>query len=149
MLYWRRPLLIVFMTTCGISLLTNGYLTLHIFGSAAIYWSLLPLTGFLGLCAAERRWPEAQRAHDFFRSYWPWMIWLTGASAYASVNMGPAGYWFWEIAAVAALFASSWLDYRFFGHWKKFAVFRFVSLTVWAAIFAGSWLWSEIAWRLP
>lgn len=136
------------MTTCGSSLLTNGYLTLHILGSAAFYWSLLPLTGFLGLWAAEGHWPEAGRVHGFFRSYWPWMIWLTGAAAYAGANLGPAGYWFWEIAAIAALLASSWLDYRFFGHWRRFAVFRVVSLTLWAGIFAGSWLWSEIAWRL-
>lgn len=148
MLYWRRPLLIVFMTACGVSLLMNGYLSVHILGSAALYWSLLPLTGFLGLFAAERRLPEASRVDDFFRGYQPWMIWLTAAAAFAGVNPGPLDFWFWEITAVAALLASSWLDYRFFGEWKKFAVSRTVSAVLWAAVFAGSWLWSEIAWRL-
>lgn len=148
MLTWRRPLLLVLMTTCGSSLLTSGYLTLHILGSAALYWSLLPLTGLLGLVVADREWPEAERADRFFRGYWPWMVWLTGASIFASANMTPADDWFWEIAAVVAFVASSWLDYRFFGDWRKFAVFRVVSFLSWFGIFAASWPWSEIAWRL-
>lgn len=143
-LYWRRPLLIVLMTTCGASLLTRGYVTLHILGSAAVYWSLLPFSGFLGLLATDRRWPEPQRVHDFFRGYLPWMIWLTLAIA---INQ-PAAYLFWEITAVAAFVASGWFDRRLFANGWKYTVFRAVSILLWFTVFVFSWPWSEIAWRL-
>jgi hypothetical protein len=132
------------MTTCGASLLTRGYVTLHILGSASIYWSLLPFTGFLALLTADRGWPSPKRVDDFFCGYLPWMIWLTAAIAIDR----PGAYVFWEITAVIAFLASGWLDRRLFATWWKYAVFRLVSILLWFGIFGFSWPYSEAAWRL-
>jgi hypothetical protein len=143
--------LVVLITTCAVSLLTNGYLTLHLLGSASLYWSLLPLTTLAGLAAADRRWPEPRRVHDYFRSYLPWVVWLTAASAYFAAGTRGSmvtDFVIWEIAAVLALLAAWWMDWRFFANGLQFAVSRAVSLVLWIAIFAAEWPWSEFAWRL-
>ena len=59
----------------------------------------------------------------------------------------PAAFTFWEASAAIVLLWSGWIDYRFFGSVQKLALHRTVSWTLFVAIFAGAWIWNEIAWR--
>ena len=151
-LFWRRPLLVVLIFCCGISLMTTGRLSLHLVGSTAIYWSFLPLVEIVGLVAVLRGWPDARVADRFFMGHGPWLLFMIAFAAYASSPAAaigtPAVFTFWEVTAVAVLLWSCWIDYRLFGSVRKLAVHRAVSWTLFAAIFAGSWVWNEIAWRL-
>jgi hypothetical protein len=151
-LYWRRPLLLLLILCSGISLLVTGRFSMHVTGSTALYWSLLPLVEIAGLAAVQRGWPEARAVDRFFMGHGPWLLFIIAFAAYGSSEAGavgtPAGFTFWETAAVAVLLWSGWIDYRFFASVKKLALQRAVSWTLFAAIFAGSWIWMEIGRRL-
>jgi hypothetical protein len=143
-LYWRRPLLLLLILCSGISLLTTGHFSLHVIGSTAIYWSLLPLIEIAGLAAVQRGWPEARAVDRFFMGHGPWLMFIIAFTAYGSSSagavQGPDVFTFWVVAAVAVLLWSCWIDYRFFASVGKLALHRAVSWTLFAAIFAGSWL---------
>ena len=145
----RRPLLVVLILCCGISVLASGRLSLHLLGSTAIYWTFVPLTGMVGLAAVERPWPAAATVDRFFAGYAPWLLWMTAFTAFVSTGsnmvMGPDAYLFWELAACAVLLWSCWIDYRFFGSAWKLALHRAVSWTLFGTIFAGAWIWTELA----
>lgn len=146
---WRRPLFTVLIFSCCISLLTQSRLSLHIVGSTAIYWSLVPFTAIAGLAAVQRGWPKAQAVDRFFVGYAPWLLWMIAFAIYGPGAVGtPAAFTFWEVAAAVVLLWSCWIDYRFFGSAGKLLLHRAVSWTLFTAIFAGSWIWVEIAERL-
>ncbi len=151
-LYWRRPLLMVLILCSGISLLTTGRFSLPLVGSTAIYWSFLPLVEIAGLAAAQRRWPEARMVDRFFMGHGPWLLFIIAFAAYCSSPTGavgtPAMFTFWGTIAVAVLLWSCWIDYRFFASVGKLLLHRAVSWSLFAAIFAGSWLWMEAGERL-
>src|SRR5262245_7388365 len=151
-IFWRRPLLVVLLYCCGISLMTEGRLSLHLIGSPAIYWMFVPLVEIAGLAATERGRLEARVIDRFFTGHGPWLLFVIAFAAYASSPSGAVGtptvFTFWGLTAAAVLLWSCWIDYRFFGSLRKLATHRAVSWTLFAVVFAGSWLWNEIAWRL-
>jgi hypothetical protein len=151
-LFWRRPLLFVLVFCGGISLMTAGRLSLHLVGSPAIYWMFLPVVEIAGLVAAQRGRLEARLVDRFFTGHGPWFLFIIAFAAYASspssVVMTPTTLNLWVLAVAFVLLWSCWIDYRFFDSVRKLATHRAVSWTLFAAIFAGSWLWNEIAWRL-
>jgi hypothetical protein len=139
-LYWRRPLLLLLILCSGISLLATGRFSLHVVGSAAIYWSLLPLAEIVGLAAVRRKWPEAPVVDRFFTGHGPWLLFIIAFAAFGSA----AVLNLWVAAAVAVLMWSCWIDYRFFASVGKLVLHRAVSWTLFAMFFAGSWMWMEI-----
>jgi hypothetical protein len=148
-LYWRRPILLLFILCSAISLLTTGRFSLHVTGSTAIYWSLLPLIEIAGLAAVERRWPEARTVDRFFMGFGPWLLFFVAFAAYGSSGAialaTPRAFTFWEAAAAVVLVWSGWIDYGFFASVRKLLVHRAVSWTLFGAIFAGSDLWMLVS----
>src|SRR5262245_60988506 len=151
-LFWRRPLLFVLVFCCGISLMTAGRLSLHLVGSPAIYWMFLPVVEIAGLAAVHRGRVDARLVDRFFTGHGPWFLFIIAFAAYASAPSGvietPRVLTFWALTLAFVLSWSCWIDYRFFGSVRKLSIHRAVSWTLFATIFAGSWLWNEIAWRL-
>jgi len=141
----------VLILSTSISLLTSGHFSLHLAGSTAIYWAFVPLVQMAGLVAVWRVWPEARLVDRYFTGHGPWLLWLIAFAAYNSSPAGaidsPAAFTFWEASAAIVLLWSCWIDYCFFGSVQKLALHRTVSWTLFAAIFAGAWIWNEIAWR--
>jgi hypothetical protein len=151
-LYWRRPLFVVLIMCCAISLMTAARLSLHLVASTAIYWSFLPLVEIAGLAAVERGHLKAGTVDRFFMGHGPWLLFMTIFAAYVSSPEGlvlsSSVFNLWVGVAAAVLVWSCWIDYRFFNSLRKLVVQRAVSWTLFASIFMGSWLWNEIAWRL-
>lgn len=83
-LAWKRPILTTLVFACGISLLTESRLSLHLVGSTALYWSFVPLCGLLGLAAVQRAWPDPALIDRFFWTYGPWLFFLIGFSTFGS-----------------------------------------------------------------
>jgi len=132
--------------------MTEGRLSLHLVGSPAIYWMFLPIVEIAGLVAVYRGRLESQTVDRFFTGHGPWLLFIIVFAAYASSPSAAVvtlnELTFGAIAVAVVLFWSCWIDYRFFGSIRKLAAHRSVSWTLFAAIFAGSWLWNEVAWRL-
>lgn len=151
-LAWKRPILTTLLFSCGISLLTESRLSLHLVGSTAIYWTFLPLCGLLGLAAVHRGWPDPAFMDRFFLTYRPWLLFVIAFAAVGSSPEGtlmtPASFTFWEIYACFTLLWSCWIDYHFFGSAQSLAIQRVFSWGPFIAIFAGSWVWQETAQAL-
>jgi len=151
-LLWRRPLFVLLILCCSFSLMTSGRLSLHLVASTAIYWSFLPLVQILGLIAVERGHLKAGTIDRFFMGHGPTLLLVTAFAAWTSSTAGivlsPASVDFWALTAAAMLLWSCWIDYRFFNSFRKLAIQRAISWTLFSVIFMGSWLWNEIAWRL-
>ena len=150
-LHWRRPLIVALTLSTSISLLTSGHFSLHLVGSAAIYWAFVPLVQIAGLVAVWRAWPEPRVVDRYFTGHGPWLLWMIAFAAYnssAGAVDSPVAFTCWEATAAAVLVWSCWIDYRFFGSIQKLALHRAVSWTLFAGIFAGTSIWNEIAWRL-
>jgi hypothetical protein len=147
-LYWRRPLLELLILCSAISLLVTGRFSLHATGSSAIYWSFLPLVEIAGLAAVQRGWPAARVVDRFFMGHGPWLLFIIAFAADVSWSSRgvrtPVEFAFWEATAVAVLVWSCWIDYRFFGSARRLILHRAVSWTLFAMIFAGSWMRMEI-----
>jgi len=145
-------LFVLLVLCCSFSLMTSAKLSLHLVASTAIYWSFLPLVAILGLMAAERGHLKPGMVDRFFTGYSPTLLFVLAFAVYVSspegVVLSPGMLNLWLAIAIIVLMWSCWIDYRFFGSVRKLVIQRVVSWTLFAAIFMGSWLWNEIAWRL-
>ena len=150
--FWRRPLFVLLILCCAMSLMTATRLSLHLVASTAIYWSFLPMVEILGLAIAERGRLKASMIDRFFMGHGPSLLYVTAFTAYVSVPsrmlFTPSSLNLWVLIAAAGLLWSCWIDYRFFQSLRKLAIQRAASWTLFSVIFMGSWLWNEIAWRL-
>ncbi|HEX6739114.1 MAG TPA: hypothetical protein VF310_12620 [Vicinamibacteria bacterium] len=93
----RRPLALAGLIGAFVSLTTTGSLTLRLWPSAALCWSLVPAVQLLGgaaLVALGRRRPlPLSSALDlFFTAHGPWSLWIlaVGAAATFTLPLGAA-----------------------------------------------------------
>src|SRR5215510_7729757 len=103
-LFWRRPLFVLLVVCCSLSLMTSAKLSLHLVASTAIYWSFLPLVAILGLMAAERDHLTADIVDRFFTGYGPTMFFVVAFAFYVStpegVVLSPGVLNFWLAIAI-------------------------------------------------
>ena len=100
----RRHLFLAFLLGCTISLITSEGLSWRLAGSAAIYWSFVPLVeagALIALAGRNRTGLSLPRMIDlFFSGHGPWSLWLIGLSAIWS---------FFPPARAYALTSPAWL----------------------------------------
>jgi hypothetical protein len=162
---WRKPLLVAFVLGCTMSLITSASLTLRLAGSAAVYWSCVPLAETAALAAvcwrAGRPRSFGRTVDLFFAGHGPWLFWLIGMSAIWSFAPPIQAFFFTRVwlfgAGTMVIVWSAYIDFCFFRFamgrnparaGRDLLLQRLVSWTMIVAIFGGPAIPPEIAARL-
>lgn len=161
---WRRPLLVALVLGCTMSLITSASLTPRLAGSAAIYWSFVPLAEIaaLAVCLRGKRTHPFRRTVDlFFAGHGPWLLWLIGLCAIWCFVPPTRAFaftrvWLYGASAIVIVW-SAYIDFCFFRFimgrnparaGRDLLLQRLVSWTLILAIFGGPAIPPEIAARL-
>jgi len=116
--WWRRPLVLLLVLACGVSLFAAQRVTPRIIVDAAIGFAFIPMSEAAGLAIVWARQrsllPFARCLDVFFVGNAPWLVWLITITALASVAW-PA-YWdfrWFLMSLVPPIVWSAWLDIVF------------------------------------
>jgi hypothetical protein len=157
----QRPLFIVFLLGCLVSLVTAGSLSLRLFAAGAINALFVPVLeiGVLAGLWRRRRTMAFSRTVDlFFMGHGPWVMYLLVFCAIWTFADPIHAYaltarWMWFLLGVAIIW-SGYIDFCFLrqvlGESASTAGRRLLALRLitWSAglmIFGGGSLWSETA----
>jgi hypothetical protein len=152
-LLFGRPLFLVFVLGCVVSLAASSVLTARLVVPAAIYWSVVPIIEIGALAAVSRRRPRAmsfgQAVDAFFIGHAVWTVALVGIVGVIAL-MHPASWW-WMLVNVGApsialvLAWSAYTDFCFLKYVMDFSpsravlrmiVLRLITWTLVVGIFA-------------
>ena len=82
----RRPLRLLFVCGCVVSLSASGRLSARLIADGAVSFAFLPVFSLLALAAVYRRSPRrvsfAHAADLFFAANAPWLLWLVAFAAW-------------------------------------------------------------------
>lgn len=122
----RRPLLLVFVLGCGVSLLASGRVSARLIADGAVSFAFVPLFEIGALAAVCRRGPRripfAHAVDLFFTGNAPWLAWLLAVAALACVLTPvqlprwttPPRLWLVLGPLVPVIAWSAYIDFRFF-----------------------------------
>jgi len=160
---WRaaqRPLFIVFLLGCLVSLVTAGALSLRLFADGAInalFVPLLEISVLAALWRGKRTIRFAETVDLFFMGHGPWVLYLLIFSsiwAFASPVRAfvLTARWMWLLLGGVIVW-SGYIDFCFLRHvlresalraWGKLLVLRVITWGVGLEIFGGGSLWPEM-----
>lgn len=155
-----RPLFMVFLLGCLVSLVTAGSLNVRLFAAGAINALFVPLLeiGVLGGLWRGKRTVAFSRTVDlFFMGHGPWVLWLLvmcAIWAFASPIQAfvLTGRWMWFLLGVAMVW-SGYIDFCFLRYVLQESVaqaggkligLRVITWGVGLVIFGGGSLWPEM-----
>ncbi|MGA7379451.1 MAG: hypothetical protein WBX03_01255 [Terriglobales bacterium] len=156
----QRPLFMVLLLGCLVSLVTAGSVSLRLLAAGAISGLFVPLLeiGVLAGLWRGRRTSSFPRAVDlFFMGHGPWVVYLLIFSAiwaFASPILAfvLTGRWMWFLLGVVFLW-SAYVDFCFMRYvlrerrsraCAKLLVLRVITWGIGLEIFGGGSLWPEI-----
>jgi hypothetical protein len=121
----RRPLLLLFVLGCGLSLQTSGRLTLRLILDGAVSFAFVPFFEMLSFAIVYRRGPRvlpfAGAADRFLASNAPWQLWIVAVSVLRCFQTprqatSPAIWLLWTLE-LSLLVPAAWsarMDFHFF-----------------------------------
>ena len=160
----RRPLFMVFLLGCLVSLVTAGSLSLRLFAAGALnawFVPLLEIGVLAGLWRGRRTMPFPRTVDLFFMGHGPWVLWLLVMCAIWTFA-APAGAflltgrWMWWLLGVAIVW-SAYIDFCFLRFVLResaaraggsLLVLRLITWGVGLVIFGGGSLWPETVRKL-
>jgi hypothetical protein len=156
----QRPLFMVFLLGCLVSLLTAGSLSLRLCAAGAVnalFVPLLEIIALAGLWRSRRSTAFLRTVDLFFMGHGPWVLYLLvfcaiwtfvdPIHAYALTSR-----WMWFLLGVAILW-SAYIDFCFLRQvmrenavraGAKLVALRLITWSVGLAIFGGGSLWPEM-----
>jgi hypothetical protein len=163
----RRPLRLLFVCGCVVSLWASGRLSARLIADGAISFAFLPVFSLAALAAVYRRSPRrisfARAADLFFVANAPWLLWLVAFAALRAVESPmqaaapPIALWpALELSLVAVAAWSAYVDRHFFrevlpnpaGNARDLLLQRAIGWSCSVAYFFGIAIWPEIAGRI-
>jgi hypothetical protein len=163
----RRPLRLLFVCGCVVSLWASGRLSVRLIADGAVSFAFLPAFSLAALGAVYRRAPRrisfAQAADLFLVANAPWLLWLVAFAALRALESpiqaaAPplALSWAIELSAVLVAAWSAFVDLHFFrevlphpaGSARDLILQRAIGWSCSVAYFLGIALWAEIAGRI-
>jgi hypothetical protein len=160
----RRPVFMVFLLGCLVSLVTAGSLSLRLFAAGALNALFVPLLEIAvlgGLWRIRRTIPFSRAVNLFFMGHGPWVMWLlvmcaiwTFASPVQAYVL--TGRWMWSLLGVV-LFWSAYIDFCFLRYVLReslerasgsLLMLRVITWGVGLEIFGGGSLWPEMVREL-
>jgi hypothetical protein len=89
----RRPLTMLFVIGCGVSILVSGRFTARLIVDAGLSFAFVPAVQMLALAIIYglRRGvlPPARTIDDYFRTNLPWMWWMLGIAVFSMFVPAP------------------------------------------------------------
>jgi len=160
----QRPLFMVFLLGCLVSLVTAGSLSLRLFAAGAInawFVPLLEIGVLAGVWRSKRTIPFSRTVDLFFMGHGPWVLWLLvmcAIWAFASPTHGfvLTGRWMWSLLGVVLVW-SAYIDFCFLRHVLresaaraagKLLALRVITWSIGLVIFGGGSLWPEMVRKL-
>ena len=165
----RRPLLLVFMGGCVVSLLASGRLSARLIVDGAVSFTFVPIFEVMGLAAVYRRGPRrltfARTVDLFFAGNAPWLLWLLGLAAFSCVQSPtqvptwtvPPTAWIAVGSLVLIAVWSAYIDFRFCREvlgrpsgaaLRDLVFFRAIAWSGATLYFLGYDIWPEVVGRL-
>jgi hypothetical protein len=163
----RRPLRLLFVCGCVVSLWASGRLSARLIADGAISFAFLPVFSLAALAAVYRRSPRrisfARAADLFIVANAPWLLWLVAFAALRAVESPmqaaapPIALWpALELSLVAVAAWSAYVDRHFFrevlpnpaGSARDLLLQRAIGWSCSVAYFFGIAIWPEIAGRI-
>ena len=167
----RRPLRLLFVLGCVVSLWASGRLSVRLIGDGVVSFAFVPVFELAALAAVyyrrSRRVSFAHAADLFFVANAPWLLWLTAFAILRCLQssmqaFGPPMPLVWAIelslAPVAAW--SAYIDLHFFREvlprlggavgsaWGDLILQRAIGWTCTIGYFLGIAIWPEIVGRI-
>jgi hypothetical protein len=156
----QRPLFMVLLLGCLVSLVTAGSLSMRLFGagaSNALFVPLLEIGVLAGLWRGKRAVGFSRTVDLFFMGHGPWVLWLLvfcAIWAFASPILAfvLTGRWMWLLLGVVFLW-SAYIDFCFMRYvlrerpsraCAKLLVLRAITWGIGLEIFGGGSLWPEM-----
>jgi hypothetical protein len=163
----RRPLQLLLVCGCVVSLWASGRLSVRLIADGAVSFAFLPVFSLAALAAVYRRSPRrvsfAQAADLFFIANAPWLLWLVAVAALRALESplqaaAPplALSWGIELSLVVVAAWSAYVDRHFFrevlprpdGSASDLMLQRAIGWSCSVAYFFGIAIWPEIAGRI-
>jgi hypothetical protein len=164
----RRPLLLVFVLGCGVSLIASGRLSPRLILDGAISFAFVPVVEAAAFAVAyrlgSRRLPLARAMDLLFATNAPWLLMLVALAAltvfqpqrHVATWSIPPRLWILIAAAVVTIVWSAYLDFAFFHRTlqrstaaaaRDVVILRGIAWTLAALYFLGVAAWpSVVAW---
>jgi hypothetical protein len=163
----RRPLRLVFVFGCVVSLWASGRLSARLIADGFLSFAFVPVFELAALAAVYWRGPRrvsfAHAADVFFVANAPWLLWLTAFAALrcllspmqATATPLPLA-WAIELSLVATAAWSAYIDWHFFrevlprpaGSARDLILQRTIGWTCTIGYFFGIAIWPEIFGRI-
>jgi hypothetical protein len=163
----RRPLRLLFVCGCVVSLWASGRLSVRLIADGVVSFAFLPVFSVAALAAVYRRSPRrvsfAQAADLFLVANAPWLLWLLAFAALRAVQSplqaaAPplALSWTIELSLVVVAAWSAYVDLHFFrevlprpaGSARDLILQRAIGWSCSVAYFFGIAIWPEIIGRI-
>ena len=163
----RRPLFLLFVCGCVVSIWTSGRFSLRLVADGMVSFAFIPVFQILSFAATYRLALRANglapAADRFFAGDRPWLIWLLGFAALrvlltpAQAGARPWPVWYGvQIAIVLVILWAARVDYAFFQRTAPdsrhavtgLIVQRAISWTCSLVYFFGIAVWPDIAGRI-
>ena len=163
----RRPLRLLFVCGCVVSLWASGRLSARLIADGAVSFAFLPVFSLAALAAVYRRAPRrisfAQAADLFCVANAPWLLWLVAFAALRALQSPmqaaapPMALWpAIELSIVVVAVWSANVDRHFFrevlpdpdGSGRDLILQRAIGWSCSVAYFFGIAIWPEIAGRI-
>ena len=163
----RRPLRLLFVCGCVVSLWVSGRLSVRLIADGAVSFAFLPVFSLAALAIVYRRSPRrvsfAQAADVFLAANAPWLLWLVAFAALRALEspMQAAApplalSWTIELSLIVAAVWSAYVDLHFFrevlphpaGSSRDLILQRAIGWSCSAAYFFGIAIWPEIVGRI-
>jgi hypothetical protein len=165
----RRPLLLMFVLGCGVSLIASGRLSPRLILDGAISFAFVPVVEAAAFAVAyrlgSRRLPFARAMDLFFATNAPWLLMLVALAALTVFQpqrqvatwSAPPRRWILAAAVVLTIAWSAYLDFAFSRRTlrrsaaaaaRDVIVLRGIAWTLGAIYFLGFAAWPlVVAWR--
>jgi hypothetical protein len=163
----RRPLRLLFICGCVVSLWASGRLSVRLIADGAVSFAFLPVFSLAALAAvywqSPRRVSFARAADLFFIANAPWLVWLVAFAALRALEsptlaaapplvLSSAI----ELSLVVVAAWSAYVDWHFFrevlphpsGSARDLILQRAIGWSCSVAYFVGIAIWAEIAGRI-
>lgn len=123
----RRPLLLLFMLGCGLSIQASGRVSVRLIVDGAVSFAFVPAFELASLAIVYARGPRdvpfARAVDLFFVSNAPWLLWIVAFSTLRSLQTprqatAPAIWLLWTVE-LSMLLIAAWaarIDIHFFRH---------------------------------
>jgi hypothetical protein len=160
----QRPLFMIVLLGCLVSLVTAGSLSMRLFAAGAInalFVPLLEIGVLVGLWRGKRTIPFSRTVDLFFMGHGPWVLYLLVFSAIWAFASPTEAFvltarWMWSLLVVALVW-SAYIDFCFLRHVLpesaaraagKLLALRVITWGIGLVIFGGGSLWPEILRKL-